>query len=248
MSRNYGKMFAYPLKLDGTALATPPIPTSLTEHFTFTVYRKRFQGKTEKIRPMNLNKPSYLSLSVADLVRITEGFLVFARSLNRPLHKGESDSLVWIYHLWEHCDRIRHDCAKLSQKDKDHICDLLEGVQAFFEREPQRMRVRRDHPRLHGHQFNRGFDLVFMEGVRGTDVNGDEIDPTNLLPLSEEEARQRIQSLKMLLSEARHVAKELACHRSYLSTVDKFSTVDSSISSLVADMEQPKINGNGVKH
>lgn len=130
---------------------------------------------------------------LVELIRITDAFLEFNKSLNRKLTDDERRTNRWIADAWEK-KTICAECRSLSQSTKDDICFKIDQLrEIIYPTSIRRKRiVRSPEPKsddgLH--------ELIVVKDWTMTD----------------KEAGDRLVLLRRLITSTTHVLKELSLH------------------------------------
>lgn len=156
-----------------------------------TMHRPHFQRTYVLFHPCakcNMNRRK-CDLRLSELLKITNAFISFSKSLNRRLTDEERRVNRWIAEAWE-WKGIREECSLLPDCDQDEIHDLLSALRELFAPYP----VRRS--------------KVVSE------VNGNTAHPVVVKDwtMTDREARDRLKLLRYLVTSTTHVIKELSLH------------------------------------
>lgn len=140
-------------------------------------------------------------LELSDLIRITDGFLGFAKSLQRPMTSAERKHWKWIYLAWN-AESIFVEFDDINEDDDLPLLKRLRKLREIFEPDPikqNRFTCERDNVHAERHKGNNKLKVKDMLGVRKRGM-------------TTEEARDRMMLLRKMLMDCQYLMKELSLH------------------------------------
>lgn len=139
--------------------------------------------------------------SLLDLIKVTDGFLVFASALNRPLYESERMTNRWLVHAWEQ-PKIQRDCADLPDYRKDAIVKKIERLIDLFYPSPLKKKNFKRSLENTTSDSSKGSAKIAIPPMAGISERG----------MTEGEAKERLILLRRLIDGTHSIVKELALH------------------------------------
>lgn len=138
---------------------------------------------------------------MAELFTLSEAFLAFANSLNRPMTKEEKTPHRWILMAWESA-LVRAECVRATRGKLRAVSTMMERLRQIFHPDPiQQGRRRReiDNLRPASSDGNNKTAIEPMHGVEERQMN-------------EDEAKERLKLMCRMIKSIRYLMKELATY------------------------------------